>query len=309
MMPRLILSSAIAVAAIAGGRPAPVRPAAAPEGYVTVSVDWLSQRLKEPDLVILEASNDAAYDKEHVPSARLLELSGPASLGATEKGAGPIDGLPSEAELHGKLEKLGISDGSHVIVVFEGQNFVMATRQIYLLKFAGVENVSLLDGGLAAWKQGGHPVTAALPVVTPGHFTRHIQPAYTSDYAYVQSHLHAPHVRIVDARNAVYYEGGSTDMGMAGAGQMAAGHIPGAKNIPFNSLFDDARLLLLTDSLKAIFRSAGVQPGDTVVAYCHVGLQATAVVLGARALGIPVRMYVGSFHDWSARKLPTEGGT
>src|SRR3712207_9545320 len=60
--------------------------------------------------------------------------------------------------------------------------------------------------------------------------------------------------------------------------------------------------------LAKLFRDAGVAPGDTVVTYCHIGQQATAVLLAARLLGHPVRLYDGSFEDWARRGLPTETG-
>ena len=269
---------------------------------VIVSVDWLSQHLKDRDVVILQVSPRAEYDKEHIAGARLIDPRTSDNLEAPMGAGADMDmtALPTEAALHANLEKLGIGDGSHVVVAFGSPSVVMATRTIFLLKYAGVEEVSLLDGGLAAWKRGGHPVNAAAPVVVPGHFTQHIQPAIAVDYAYVQSHLHTPHFRVIDAREPVYYHSAAAVEGMA------PGHVPGAGNVPFNSLFQDTSELRPASALEATFRAAGVQPGDTVIAYCHVGLQATAVMLSARAVGIPVRMYVGSFHDWSSRKLPIE---
>jgi thiosulfate/3-mercaptopyruvate sulfurtransferase len=277
-----------------------IRPSAPPELLVPVS--WLSQHLKDRDVVILQVSRPAEYAKGHIAGARLIDMGGTANLEADASRGAKMDmnALPTEAELHGKLQGLGISDGSHVVVVFGEPGLVMATRTIFMLRYAGVENVSLLDGGLPAWQRGGYPVTTATPTVTPGYYTGHIQPAFGVDYAYVQAHLHTPHFRIIDAREPVYYNATTGD------GSMAAGHIPGAGNIPFSSLVDDAGLVRARNALEASFRAAGVQPGDTVIAYCHVGLQATAVVFSARTLGIPVKMYVGSFHDWTAHRLATE---
>lgn len=85
------------------------------------------------------------------------------------------------------------------------------------------------------------------------------------------------------------------------------GHIPGARNVPHWTLLTDTGLLLSPAEITAKFRAAGVQPGDTVVAYCHVGVQATAAVFAARLIGQPMTMYIGSFHDWSAHNLPAEG--
>ena len=60
-----------------------------------------------------------------------------------------------------------------------------------------------------------------------------------------------------------------------------------------------------TDELAALFAKAGVQPGDTIVGYCHVGQQATAMLFAARSLGHPVLLYDGSFQEWS-RLTPAE---
>ena len=85
----------------------------------------------------------------------------------------------------------------------------------------------------------------------------------------------------------------------------AKGHILGAKSIPFNSMNDETAKLKSAEEIRAIFSKAGVQPGDTIVAYCHVGQQATAVLFAARTLGHPVLLYDGSFDDWNKRtELP-----
>ncbi len=81
----------------------------------------------------------------------------------------------------------------------------------------------------------------------------------------------------------------------------AKGHIPGAVNIPFSKITDD-NMLVDRERVAALFAAAGIKPGDTVVAYCHVGQQGTAVVFGARLLGYTVMLYDGSFQDWAMNK-------
>jgi thiosulfate/3-mercaptopyruvate sulfurtransferase len=101
----------------------------------------------------------------------------------------------------------------------------------------------------------------------------------------------------------MFYEG-------PGMRDHSAGHIEGATNIPFNSLVDDSLLTLLPrDELRRRFAAAGVQQGDTVAAYCHVGQQATVVIFAARLLGHPVRLYDGSMDDWEKRGLPLQNPT
>lgn len=295
----------IAIVAVALGTVAFTAPAGSGDANAVVSSSWLSQHLKDRDVVVLHVGRTAGYAREHVANSRLVD---PEASGSLESDAmmngGSMDmsALPPQAWLHSKLQKLGVSNASHVVVVFTG-DVAMATRTLFLIQYAGVERVSFLDGGLAAWKRGGFPVTGDVPTIVPGKMTGRTDPSLAVDVAWVQAHLRSPHLRLIDARAPTYYDGPpAANMGMA------AGHIPGARNVPFTSLFDDAGLLLGRSALEAKFRAAGVQPGDTVIAYCHVGIQATTVLLAARAAGIPVRLYAGSFHDWSNHKLPTEGG-
>jgi len=267
-----------------------------------VSAAWLNQHLKDPDVVILQVAREGDYGSAHVPGSQRVE-------GKTFERDAMVSGasmdmgqLPSAAELHAKLEKFGISNGTHVVAVFTGNQMAVATRVLLLVEYAGIGHVSLMDGGFEAWKRAGLPVTSAVPTVKPGKVTVSLRPKVAVGYAYVQAHLNAPYFKIIDARDAVYYSSLANDDKMG----MAPGHIPGAKNIPFTSMTDDAGMLLPVDQITAKFRAAGVQPGDTVIAYCHVGMQATAVMLGARLIGQPVQVYAQSFHDWADRKLPIE---
>ena len=284
---------AVLLAALLGFAPAPLDP--------VVSVAWLNQHLHDRDVVILHVGRKVEYDKEHIAGARLID-----GDGLENDMSGPtmdMSELPAPAAIIAKLERLGVSSGSQVVVVFSGKGVPAATRNIFLMRHAGAVNVALLDGGIEAWKRASLPVTTVVPVIAPARFAGAVPVASGVDFAWVQSHLDAPRVRVIDARDPVYYDGAAQgNMGMA------AGHIPGARNIPFSSLIDDNGMLLPRSAIEAKFRAAGVQPGDTVLAYCHVGIQATVVVMSARLIGQPVRMYIGSFHDWSARKLATEGG-
>jgi thiosulfate/3-mercaptopyruvate sulfurtransferase len=189
-----------------------------------------------------------------------------------------------------------------VVVVADSEWITPSSRVLLTLGYAGLsDHAVFLDGGLAAWRKAGLPVTADTVVPVPGHITRHVIPGIIVDYQYVQAHGNAPRARLLDARAPASYGGPVRQ-------QELAGHIAGAANLPWGTLFGDDAKLLPKAELEQKFLAAGVQPGDTVVAYCHVGQYATAVLLAARVLGHPVRLYDGSFQDWSMRKLPTEGG-
>jgi thiosulfate/3-mercaptopyruvate sulfurtransferase len=79
------------------------------------------------------------------------------------------------------------------------------------------------------------------------------------------------------------------------------GHIAGAKSIPYTAITDEKLRFKSPAELAAIFAKAGVKPGDTIVGYCHIGQQATGMLLAAKSLGHKVLLYDGSFEDWSAR--------
>ena len=105
---------------------------------------------------------------------------------------------------------------------------------------------------------------------------------------------------IVDARSPDFYKGG-------GGSYPRPGHILGARNLYFSTLFDTTNKYLPSDSLKAKFSVAGIPPGDEVVVYCHVGQTASAVYFAAKLLGYKPHLYDGSFEEWSSRDdLPVE---
>ena len=210
--------------------------------------------------------------------------------------------MPSEAQLRTAFEQRGISNSSRIVVVADSEWDSPSTRVVLTLGYVGLgDRTVLLDGGMTAWRAAGYPVTAEVPTVTPGHLTTRLVPSVIVDAAFMTAHRNAPHVALVDARDSVFFHRPAT-------AQRSGGHVPGARNIPFGSLIaDTSNRYLPVDELRRHFLAAGVQPGDTVVAYCHVGQQATVVLFAARLLGHPARLYDGSFEDWNNRKLPTEG--
>ena len=134
-------------------------------------------------------------------------------------------------------------------------------------------------------------MTAEVADVKPGKITPQSTRNVVADAELVKTISERPNQRLIDARAPVFYKG-------VEATYEKKGHIPGAINIPFSDLLDNS-LMLDRDRVEKLFTAAGVKPGDTVVAYCHIGQQATAVVFAARLLGHPAMLYDGSFQDWA----------
>jgi thiosulfate/3-mercaptopyruvate sulfurtransferase len=163
----------------------------------------------------------------------------------------------------------------------------------------------MLDGGMPRWQREGRPVTSAATVASTAALSPLKTRALVVDADWVNKHRAAPHVTVVDSRDTIFYKGVRAG-GRPGA-EHRSGHIAGAKSVFFATLYDSTGALLPANELQARFAAAGVQPGDTVVTYCHIGQQASATLFAARTLGHPVLLYDGSFEDWSRRtELPVE---
>jgi thiosulfate/3-mercaptopyruvate sulfurtransferase len=260
---------------------------------VVVRGDWLQKRLRNADVVVLHvASSRGEYDAGHVPGARYVPF---ASL-SVSSGALTTQ-MPPASQLDSLLESVGVSDRSQVVVYGQA---LSAARAFVTMEYVGLKGrVSVLDGGIDAWRESGRPVSNEAVQVPRGQFTPRVDSAVVVDHVWVQANSGNAGVALLDARAPEFYLGYNP-------GQMPrAGHIPNARNVPFSSLTTELTQLRGEGKVRSLFRDAAVAARDTVVTYCHIGLQASLLYLSARRLGHTARLYDGSFEDWSKRtELP-----
>jgi thiosulfate/3-mercaptopyruvate sulfurtransferase len=295
----LPLLVALAAPAAAGPpRPAPAGPAAPAADAMPLIVKpaWLAAHLADKDLVVLHIGDPAGYRKQHIAGARKVELS---DISISMQGKDQLHlELPPPDDLRHRLEALGISSASRIVVYFADDWVSPATRVVFTLDAAGLGGrTALLDGGLSAWLREHRAVTDAEPPARTGALAPLVMRPIVADATTVLSSLGKPGFAVVDARDAAFYAG--TQTGRSHDQQHRTGHITGAHSVPFDSVFDDQNQLRSDDDLRARFTRAGVKPGDTVIGYCHIGQQATAMLFAARRLGHRVMLYDGSFEDWS----------
>ena len=296
-----------------------------PRESLLVSPQWLKEHLTDRNLVVLHVCDPTKFSAGHIPGARLIEMQDISQADTTGFGEiqkrfpeakpprfiGPQNGLSLEMlppeVLRAQLASFGISDDSKIVVYEEGRWTSPMTRVVFTLDYAGLgARTVVLDGGFAGWKSASNEVsTDAPPAAKPGKLSPlEIRPLIV-DAEYMNANGRTSGVSLVDARTANFYNG--VPPTSQNGPPRRLGHIPGAKSIPFNSFTDSTGVMKPAAELRDIFAKAGVQAGDTVVAYCHVGQQATAVLFAARTLGHPVKLFDGSWDSWNKRtEFPVE---
>jgi thiosulfate/3-mercaptopyruvate sulfurtransferase len=280
--------------------------AAAARDRLVASPAWLAARLGDPGLVILQVGDKPGYEAGHIPGARLVSLT---DFAAPPSGPDPLFlEIPTAEVLRTRLSALGIGDRSTIVVVPTREGIQSATRVIFTLDAAGLgARTRLLEGGTAAFAAAGQalsrdpPGPAAAGRLSPIQFR-----PLLADRAAVMAALGRPGWKVVDARAPEFYSGARPG-GMPGKPHRP-GHIEGAASVPFTSVTTPDLKLAPEAEIAARFKAAGVKPGDKVIAYCHVGQQATATLFAARTLGIDVKLYDGSFEEWSRTDGPVATG-
>jgi thiosulfate/3-mercaptopyruvate sulfurtransferase len=260
-----------------------------------VSTEWLAGHASDPDLVLLHVGSQKDYDAGHIPGARLITV---ADISITDARGMRVQ-LPTAESLAAAFARLGISNTSRIVVYPATGSIQSATRVWFTLDYLGVgDRASLLDGGLALWRSENRAVTKEPFRVSAGAFTPKPRVEAVVDAEWVNAHLKDTSVLLVDARTPEFHTGEHA------GGMPRAGRIPGARNVTYLSLLDDSGKFRPAGELRTLL--AG---GKELVSFCHIGMQATVPYFAARYIGLPVRLYDGSFQDWSSRpELPVEKG-
>jgi thiosulfate/3-mercaptopyruvate sulfurtransferase len=256
-----------------------------------VSTAWLADHLRDPDLVLLHVGEQKAYDEAHLPGARFVSLD-MVSVRKTEDGLS-LQLLPVET-LAERLEALGISNASRIVIYFGSDWVTPTTRLFFTLDYIGLgDRTSILDGGMPAWVAEKRPVTADVVPPARGRLVPKPRPEIVADAEWMRGQSTTDDVAIVDSRDPQFYDGSQ-------AGSMPrAGRIPKAKSVPFSTLVGEDNRLKSPAALRGLLDTAGVKEGQPIVTYCHIGQQATLGYFVARYLGHPAKVYDGSFQEWS----------
>jgi len=258
-----------------------------------VSTVWLAEHLKDPDVVVLHVADKRSdYIRGHIPGAHYIQ-----SDQFVDEHVGAMSELPSVQQLKKVFEEAGVDDSSRVII-YTTAWFPLAARAYYTLDFLGHERTTLLDGGIEQWLNEKRPVSSEQPKFSPATFTPRVKPAVRAMLDEVKRAVESRDGKtaIVDARPASRY---------------TAGHLAGASNVYWldTLVSADSPVFRPVAELRRIYDQAGIKPGEKVITYCEVGLQASHGYFLAKYLGYDAAMYDGSYYEWSEMQhLPVVKG-
>jgi thiosulfate/3-mercaptopyruvate sulfurtransferase len=256
------------------------------QGSPLIAHEELQKRLSDPKVRLLDARPRADYDKGHIPGAVWID-------GKALQDLAKPDAFADQAAWSRVLTPLGLVPEAEVYI-YDAARQHDAARAWWLLAYAGVPKVGLVDGGFALWERQGRPVTSEVSSVQPREFAVRFHPERVALRADVQSTLKSGDAQILDARSAKEYRG----EGQAPTGGRA-GHIPTARSLEAYGLVDGEGRFLDDEAQRTRLAKAGLSSDRPVIAYSQGGARSALIVFALERQGVPVRHYAQGLGEWS----------
>lgn len=251
-----------------------------------------------PDVLFIDCSfalNDKEwgrkeYEKSHIPGALYADLdkdlSGKIIAGVT--GRHP---LPEKRDLEARFSAWGITPTTQVIAYDAGAGFMAAARLWWLLKWAGHEQVAVLDGGKKVWAEKGFPLESGVVTPKATTFTAHFNDSLLATAEEVMKATEKHGSCVIDSRTADRYAGQNETI------DPVAGHIPEAISRPFNANIMPEGLVAGPEVVRSYFATDFAK--EDVIFYCGSGVTAAFNVLLSAYAGYSLpKLYAGSWSEW-----------
>nr|AID69658.1 thiosulfate sulfurtransferase [uncultured organism] len=262
----------------------------------------LAERLAQPDVVAVDGSwylptmlkdgaprnGRAEYEAGHIQGAVFFDLDA-----VSDQASDLPHMMPGPVQFSSAMRRLGIADG-HTLVVYDGAGLFSAPRVWWMLKSMGARQVFLLDGGLPGWIEAGLPLSDEPVKRAPSHFSARVDASVIADMDSVARALDNGSASVIDARPTPRFEGSVPEPRPG----LRAGHMPGARSMPFTDLIEDGRLKSVA-ALETLFAEKGIDRAAPIITSCGSGVSAVTLALALQLAGArDVRIYDGSWAQW-----------
>lgn len=269
-----------------------------------VTAEWLKAAIGSPDLVVLDATwflptesrdGKAEHRIARIPGARFFDV---------DAISDPDSDLPHMLPTAGRFARIagGLGVGNETrIVVYDAKGVASAPRAWWMFRVFGHDGISVLDGGLPAWRAAGGPIESGEPApVLPRRFVPSFRSALLVGFGDLIRPIRdrgLPRPRIVDARAKGRYDGTAPEPRPG----LRSGHIPHSDNLPYQALLAADGRLADEATLRARLAEVGVDGSEPVVFTCGSGVSACVLALAVARLGLPdAAVYDGSWSEWAS---------
>lgn len=245
-----------------------------------------------------EGAGENEFRSLHIPTARFCDAAAAtAGIPGSTVGRNP---LPEPDQLQEWFDRWGLRQGRPIVVYDEGRG-LLAARAWWILRWAGVENVRILNGGLARYRAEGLPTLVGPGAVAMGSDVT-VRPGSVK-VATIED-VKAHDGLLVDTREYNRFAGHREVL------DLKAGHIPGAINVPERELLNEDRTFKSEEQIRELFTNAGVTTGENVIVYSGSGNHSAQALAAMEMIGLTgAAHFVGGWSQWSADpRNPVERG-
>jgi len=268
-----------------------------------VSSEWVEQNLDAENQIILDATfflprqqrnAREEYQQQHLPDALFFDIDEIADLSNSMSHM-----LPNAECFADAVARMGIGNDTQVLI-YDNNHFFAAARVWWMFRVFGHEQVQIIDGGLARWKQLKLPMSSEQSKPITKVYKAQYQPELFFDLKQMLKVQKSKLRQMLDARSADSFFGQRKPVDTI----LQSGHIPGSINIPYAKLTDNFEQTLLTSqTLKSVFEQANVNLSQAIVTTCGTGVSACVLALALYQIGLKdVPVYDGSWAEWGRQQ-------